>query len=71
MDNPLDDLDEEFDRYYTSFMERGGFKRPCVSEDYELMHRKLDRSVIPGCPHGKTRMTCEQCYIEGQKKGWW
>jgi hypothetical protein len=54
-----------FHLMYLAWLQCGHDTRP-VNEEYERMVRQRPDAPRPGvCVHGKTPLTCEQCYLRG------
>lgn len=56
-----------FERAYQGFMAAGGFAQPCLSEDYERQRRQLATHKPAACPHGRTRLTCGECWASDSR----
>lgn len=58
----------DFETAYQAFMRAGGFTQPCRSEQMEREQRqKTKPAPVALCPHGKTALTCPQCYISHER----
>lgn len=57
---------DEFESLFQLWLAEGGLAKPCVREDLEREDREqgsfLKKSTKP-CPHGKTPLTCNECYF--------
>lgn len=59
------DFDEvEFDRAYRRWLCEGQETRP-KGEEIERVYRQMTKHVPTICPHGKTILTCSECYFSG------
>lgn len=57
-----------FEQLYQRFMQRGGFYQPALDEDVDRAWRKqCDTRPAKACPHGKTYLTCSECYFSDRK----
>lgn len=54
--------DPEFEQDFQRFMHGEEGVRP-VNEEIERLYRHLKPQTPDKCPHGKTRLTCGECYI--------
>ena len=62
-----DDQSSIFERAFDLFLRRGGFSRPCVTEEIERQYLQNPKRKPPVCPHGLTPLTCSICYFN---EGW-
>lgn len=62
------ELDPRFEHDFQRFMHGEENVRP-VNEEIERVYRYLKPHQPKVCPHGKTFLTCSQCYIDGTR-GW-
>lgn len=61
----------EFERLFQAFVSRGGLDSTrCISEAYEIMNRNRLASTPTHCPHGLTRLTCSQCWLDDGRGGY-
>jgi hypothetical protein len=58
-----------FEQMFQLFMARGGFAQPCVSETFEREARQTKRHVPKPCAHGKTALSCSECWLSGFERG--
>lgn len=72
--NPLpDNFDAEFEDLYRRFVAAGGIDPglPAIAEDWERDAREdRDGHKPTRCPHGKTLLTCEECYFNQGRMGY-
>lgn len=52
---------------YRMFIESGGFRLPTIDESMEREYRQRPPPPAKTCPHGKTMLTCTECYFSD---GW-
>lgn len=57
-----------FEDDFQAFM-HGAYSRP-MNEEIERVYAQLDRSVPKHCVHGKTLLTCSECYFDGWRPKW-
>jgi len=69
--NPLPEFEDTFQRFVTA----GGLDwlpTTAIAEDWERKARQdNDKHEPMRCRHGKTTLTCSECYLDGTRKGWW
>lgn len=58
---------EHFEEDFQAFMAAGGFSQPCKLEYLEREQRSKVPVVSALCPHGKSKLRCEQCYFSSNK----
>ena len=51
-----------FEGEFQLFM-HGSYSRT-LDEDWERYYAQVPKYVPTACPHGKTKLTCEQCYFK-------
>lgn len=57
------DLTQFWDAYW-NWLWKGAETRP-VNEEIERVYRQMIRHTPKRCPHGKTALTCGDCYFDG------
>lgn len=58
----LDDFCDHFEQWFQYFM-RGQISVRVMNEDIERVYRHLPKHTPTKCRHGKTLLTCAECYV--------
>lgn len=58
--------DDVFEDDFQRFMHGETSVRP-LNEEIERLYRKLKPHTSRPCPHGRTYLTCPQCYVNSDK----
>ena len=65
MPRPIDDTDDEFNCLYFAWLQCGQMTHTLI-EEREREFRQRIKDDPTRCRHGKTPLTCEKCYLNGQ-----
>lgn len=60
---------ESFEDDFQAFM-HGAYARP-VNEDIERVYAQMERHRPQPCAHGRTRLTCAECNLDGWRPKTW
>lgn len=63
-----DDFDRAFYTAYWGWLFYGQETRP-LNEAIERVYRRMQKHTPKACPHGKTALTCGDCYFSGWGQG--
>lgn len=59
----MDEFDDAFEAMFQNQLTHGGLDAPAIDERVEREYRMLDRHKRRRCPHGRTLLTCTECYF--------